>query len=121
MAKGGMKMSYIKVLPPIEKWDSDNEGLYYYGDAIENEDGSYDMEVFRMPFPIEKVFYRRRKIQTNMLKDEQFNNCKYCGEPLVDGYWRRMHMCRVCHSKKPWEKPLFDFKRKEDYKNEITK
>lgn len=100
-------MKFVKELPPIEEWDSDNEGLYYYGDPIEQEDGSYELEIFRMPFPIPEVFRRRRKIPYDMLKLDQHNNCKYCDKPLIDGYWRRMHHCNECHKKQPWAKRLF--------------
>lgn len=100
-------MNNIKLLPPLEEWDSDNQGLYYYGDSIVNDDGSYSMEVFKMPFPREEVFYRRRNIPSNMLNLPQYDTCKYCNKILIDGYWRRMHMCRACYDKKPWAKPLF--------------
>ncbi len=100
-------MSNIIELPPIEEWDSDNECLYYYGKAIEGEDGKCEVEIFKMPFPIPEVFYRRRKIPYNMLNLKQYNECKYCGKILFDGYWRRMAMCRDCSLKKPWQKKLF--------------
>ena len=38
-------MSNIIELPPIEEWDSDNECLYYYGKAIEGEDGKCEVEI----------------------------------------------------------------------------
>lgn len=100
-------MKNIRILPPIEKWDSDNVWLYHY-EPIEGEDGSCDMEIFKMPFPMtEKVFYRRRKIPLNMLNAPQYDYCQYCDDMLVDGYWRRMHMCRKCYLEGPWKKPLF--------------
>ena len=100
-------MSNIRILPPIEEWDSDNECLYFYVNSIEKEDGSYELEIFKMPHPIPEVFRRRRRIPNDMLNLPQYNNCKYCDTSLIDGYWRRMHMCRECHSKQPWAKKLF--------------
>lgn len=99
-------MSNIIELPPLEKWDSNNEWLYHYYE-IKNDDGSSDLGIYKMPFPIPQVFYRRRKIPSNMLNAPQYDKCKYCGEPLTDGYWRRMGCCRKCNEKQPWAKPLF--------------
>lgn len=102
-------MAKIIELPPIEKWDGDNEGLYFYGDTIVMEDGSYDFVIYKMPFPIPQAFYRRRKVPSNMLNDPQYDNCKYCDDMLTDPYWRRMHMCRKCYLEEPWKKPLFQY------------
>jgi len=101
------------VLPPLEEWDSNNEFLYHYYE-IKMPDGTSEMGVMEMPFPIEQVFFRRRKIPTSILNAPQYNNCKYCGKELWDGYWRRMHMCRDCSFKKPWAKPLFQLNEKGD-------
>ena len=103
-------MKKIIELPQIEKWNSDNGCLYFtdYDNAIVGENGSYDFITYRMPHPIPQVFYKRRKIPLDMLNDPQYNNCKYCDEPLYDGYWRRMHMCRKCYLEEPWKNPLFE-------------
>jgi len=99
-------MDNVTILPPLEGWDSDNEWLYHYYEII-NADGKSDMGVLKMPFPIPQVFYKRRIIPPNMLNMKQYDNCEYCDKDLVDGYWRRMHMCRDCSIKKPWRKKLF--------------
>ena len=97
---GKNKVEELKILPPLEKWDSNNEYLYYYN-PITFENGDGYIEEIRIPLPIPiGVFYRRRKIPSNMLNLEQFDNCKYCNRPLIDGYWRRMHECRLCHNEK---------------------
>ena len=102
---GGNMLNIIE-LPPIEKWDSNNEELYHYEYAYD-ENGEKQLFTFKMPFPTEQVFYRRRKIPENMINKKQYNECKYCGKVLVDGYWRRMGYCRICHQEEPWAKKLF--------------
>ena len=106
-------MENVTILPPLEEWDSNNEWLYHYYEIVK-ENGSSEMGILKMPFPIEKAFYRRRKIPQNMMNSQQYNNCKYCDDILVDGYWRRMHMCRKCFLEHRSGKPLFDIKNKLD-------
>lgn len=89
-----------KILPPLEKWNSNNEYLYCCNPAT-FENGEEYIEVIKIPQPTPiGVFYKKRKMPDNMMNLKQYDNCKYCNRPLIDGFWRRMHECRMCHNEK---------------------
>lgn len=102
-------MSNVRIFPRLEKWDIDDEYLYTYGDAIPNEDGSYEMEIFKIPLSEapREAFYRSKQVPKEMLDMPQYSNCKYCDKPLTNGYWRRMHKCKKCHDEKRGSQKLF--------------